>query len=163
MRKLAILFALLMPFGAQAVTVTEDIFADTDYTFAETVVVGGEAEFSFTFMEDLSIPVFALSASGNNGGIDVGNLTFGFIRPTTDSFDLITSFGASASALDSLPGGSFLSGDTLSIIFEDGIDFDTSVTVSFVTESPAAVPVPASGVLLGLGLLGMAGWRRTKR
>lgn len=160
MKTLAVAAALLAPMGAQAITVTEDIYADADYTFAHTIEVGGDLEFSFIFMDDLSIPVFALSASGNNGGEDVGALTFGFMRPTTDGFDLITSFGASASALDSLPGGEFAVGDSLSIIFEDGTNFDASVTVSFVTESIAAVPVPASGALLGVSLLAAGAWRR---
>lgn len=148
--------------GASAITVTEDLVANTQYTFAQNLAVGGEVVFEFTALEALNIPVFALSASGNNGGIDVGDITFGFTRPTTDTFDIVTVFGPSASGLDSLPGLSLSASESIEIIFNDGIAFDASITVSFTTTEIAPVPVPAAGGLLAAALFG-AGWVARRR
>jgi len=151
----AAMLALPVAAGASTVTYTSDLYADDYITEATVLNPGDEIEFTYNVMEDLDIASFALAASGNNAGADIGAITFGFASPGDTHYTTIVSIGSSTFGGGFLPGVQLSAGDTLSIYFNDGIEHPVSVTLSFLTTAPAPIPLPASGVLLAVALLGM--------
>lgn len=162
---LATLLALTGPVVASAATilVTDSINAAETYTKTSVINPGDDVEFRFNVLQNLTISSFALAATGNNSGLDVADIRFGFAIPVNGMFTTIITSGTSAAGLGFLPGASFVIGDVFSIFFEDGITDEVGVTVSFRTDV-AAVPLPATALLLGPFLLagGIAGARRRK-
>jgi len=154
----AVMALVLAPLSASAVTIT----AGNAYTFNDTIAPGGQVVFDFEVGDDLDVDVFALSASGNNGGDDVANVTFAYSTVTGDTFSQVFVFGSSAAAVDSVPSfGPWSAGDSFSFTFDDGIDLPVSLTLSFTTIAP--VPVPASGLMLLGAVAGAAALRRRKK
>ena len=151
----AAMLALSAAAGASTVTYNSDLSAGQNVTEAAVLMPGDEILFSYNVMDDLNIASFALSASGNSAGADIGNITFGFTSPGDTHYTTIVSIGSSTFGGGFLPGVQLSAGDTLSIYFTDGIAHPVSVTLSFLTTAPAPVPLPASGVLLAVALLGM--------
>ena len=154
---------LALPAAAGASTVyTSDLYAGDFITEATVISPGQEIEFSYNVMEDLNIASFALSASGNSAGADIGEITFGFTSPGDTHYTTIVSIGSSTFGGGFLPGVQLSAGDTLSIYFTDGIAHPVSVTLSFLTTAPAPVPLPASGLLLAAAVLGMGAYASRK-
>jgi len=148
----------LAPLSAAAVTIN----AGQAYTFNDTLAVGGQVVFDFQVAEDLNVDVFSLSASGNNAGVDVGNVEFSYDTVTGDTFNQVFVFGQSASAVDFVPSfGPWSAGESFAFTFDDGIKFPVSVTLSFTTIAP--VPLPASGLMLLGAMGGAAALRRRKK
>lgn len=150
--------------SASAATVTtSDIGAGDNISVVGMLSPSDQAEFVFEFAEDVVIDMFSVSGTGTNGGADLSAVTFGFDLPTSDTFDTVLSMGSVAFAGDFLPGGTYDAGSSVSIFFEDGVTFDVGLTVSFTTAAAVpSVPLPASGALLGLGLLGAFAMSRRK-
>ncbi|MFN3972079.1 MAG: hypothetical protein ACK4GO_03090 [Gemmobacter sp.] len=162
---LATAAAVAMPALANAAVVvfTNTLVADENYTFATVIQPGDSIEYRFTVLENLNIPQFSMSATGNNAEADVREIRFGFMQPVTGMFTTIQSIGSVAAGFGFMEGASFSAGDMFAVIFQDGITNDVSLTLSFGTEV-SAVPLPATGLLLAPFLLagGIAGWRRRK-
>lgn len=148
------------PVGAASITAV-DLAGDEFVTVTEVLAPGDTAQFTFTALADLTVSNIAIAGTGNNGGIDLGNVEFGFTSATTQVFSSITTFGSTASAIAVLGGFSMIAGDVFTIFWEDGVSAPVGLTASFSTTT-TAVPVPAALPMLagGLALLGMA--RRKK-
>ena len=151
----AAMLALPAAAGASTVTYNSDLSAGQNVTEAAVLMPGDEILFSYNVMDDLNIASFALSASGNTADADIGHITFAFTSSGDTHYPTIVSIGTSTFGGGFLPGVQLSAGDTLSIYFTDGIAHPVSVTLSFLTTAPAPVPLPASGVLLAVALLGM--------
>lgn len=143
------------------------------YTGGSPLGGGSSLLYSFKVTAPLSIGGFSLSGTGNNAGADIGA-----VRVTTpggtntlanlDNDGVITTADGKSGAVDATVDGpfDFDTGDEFDVVFANNSGGDVSVTVSFETEEgmtpPAAVPLPAAGGLLALGLLGMGAARRRK-
>ncbi|MFN3642384.1 MAG: hypothetical protein ACK4TB_05590 [Gemmobacter sp.] len=157
--------AVMLPAVASAATVTIDNSLNANQTFSGVSLItpGGVVEFRFTVLEDLVIQSFSMVATGNNATDDLENIRYGFEQPAMNPFSLIQLDGTAAAALGFLSGGTWLAGSMFSIFFEDGIDDDVGLSLSFRTNVPA-IPLPAGIVLLAPLLLagGMIGLRRRR-
>jgi hypothetical protein len=162
---LATATAITMPAlaNAAAIVFNETVSADENYSFAAVIAPGDSLEWSFTVLEDLVIETFSVSGTGTDAGDDLAAVTFGMFQPTTGTYLMIETIGNVAAGLGFIDGASFLAGDMFSIFFDDGVDNDVAVTLSFGTQV-AAIPLPATGLLLAPFLLagGVAGLRRRK-
>ncbi|MEP4198876.1 MAG: PEP-CTERM sorting domain-containing protein [Aliishimia sp.] len=158
-------FLTLAPAIASAVP----IYADQAYSFGGTLAVGGQTIFSFEVMEDVNIADFALTASDTNGGFDILNASFDYFNVVGDTFDNVMSSSgtlldraATGTGSSFLTGwGGYMAGDVITFTFNDGIEDDISLGLSFQTTTP--VPMPASGLLLAAGLAGGTIVLRRKR
>lgn len=132
-------------------------------TTVEILAPGDTAGFTYNASGPLTVSDIAVSGTGNNGGSDIGNVTFGFTDPPTTSFPVVSvgPDGSSAFAGGTLPGVSLMSGESFSIFWSDGITAPVGVTASFTV---AAIPVPAAMPLFlaGLGALGVVRQRRKR-
>lgn len=144
-----------IPQMAPAAVFNVDLVANQSFSDAQVISPGGSVEYAFTVLELLDVAAFSLSATGNNSGDDVAAITFGFTSPPTNSFTTIEIIADASFGGGFLPGGSFAPGDTFSIFFGDGVQNDASVTLSFDTTSPVAVPLPAAGLMLAAALMGI--------
>lgn len=127
--------------------------------------VGGQLVFDFTFQDSVNVTNFAMSASGTNGGNDIGNVTFGFEEPTSNSF-AVTVNGTAASGTGFLPGGTFNAGDMLRVIVNDGIQKPVTIGLAFDALEIAPVPLPAAGGLLLVALAGggaASAWKKRRK
>lgn len=162
---LATAAAVAMPALANSAVIVfnNTLTADQSYTYAGVIQPGDQLEYRFTVLENLRIPTFSMSATGNNAEEDVADIRFGFMEPLTGLFTTIQSIGSVAAGVGFLNGSVFAAGEMFAVIFSDGITNDVSVTLSFGTEV-SAVPLPATGLLLAPFLFagGVAGWRRRK-
>lgn len=147
------------PSGATLVT-TVDISVGEFITAVEILVPGDKAEFTFTALEALRVSTIALSGTDNSGGLDLGNVEFGFTAATTDTFANITSFGATGAAFDFLGGFDMAAGDAFTIFWEDGISAPVGLTASFQTSE---IPVPAALPLLLGGIAALGAVARKKK
>ena len=137
-----------------------DINPNDDVTVNVGLNPGDSAEITFTALKALRVGTIAMSGVGNNSGLDLENVEFGYTSATTNVFSSVNVVpGGSASAVGFLPGGLMKAGDTFTIFWEDGIALPVSLSTSFSTYD---VPVPAALPLLigALGVLGVAGRRR---
>lgn len=163
---LATATAVSMPALASAAVITYDnnVSLNQNYSFSGVIAPGDDLQFRFTVLDDLFIPNFAVSASGNDAKADVEEIRFGLIQPVTGEFTLIEAVGDVASGLGFIEGMAFDAGDMFSVFFSDGIENDVAVTVSFGSEALSPVPLPAGGLLMVPFLLagGIAAWRRRK-
>ena len=159
----AAMLALPAAAGASTITYTSDLVVGQFVSEATVINPGEEIQYTYNVTEDLVIDQFSLSATGNSGGADVADITFGFTSPGTSGYTTIVTVGTSSAGLGFLPGLELAAGDTFSIYYGDGIDHPVSVTLSFLTLAPAPIPVPASGILLGAALLGMGAYATRKR
>jgi hypothetical protein len=148
---------VLVPLAAQSATLVfpTNLIVGQFVTEAQVINPGDSFEFRYTALEALDIASFALSATGNRGGLDIADIRFGLTLPGTNVFTDIHDQGTSAYAGAFLPGLRLAAGDIFSIFFSDGISNPVGLTLSFITEEPSHVPLPASAPLLGLGLLGL--------
>lgn len=165
-RKLALSAALLLlPLASQAATVTyiNSIQAGEDYSFAAVMKPKKDVEFRFNVLDDLVIPVFAASGTGNSGGIDLGTIRFGFTYPGSSMFTTILTTGTSTFGGGFLAGRTFQAGDQFSVFFSDGVRKKVALTLSFLTQSPSQVPLPAPGLLLAAALGAIAAFTRRKQ
>ena len=160
--------ALLAPVMASAVPIS----ADMPYTVAGILPVGGTTTFTFEVTEALDIANFAINATDTNGGGDIVNASFDYNTVSGDTFDTVFSSSgvigdssATGNGFSFVPGwGGYNVGDVITFTFNDGIDDNISLGLSFQTTSPviAPVPLPAGGLLLGSMLLG-AGFLAKRR
>lgn len=163
---LAAVLALALPAASQAATVINaNLTADGFFTFNETLSTDDDIEFKFTVLEDLKVAEFAVSGTGSSSTNDLNDVTFGFVSPTSEIFASFADFNTVSAGFSFLPGATFAAGDMFSFFFEEGpggLDNPVSVTLSFNT---AAVPLPATALLLApLLLTGAAvGRRKAKR
>ncbi len=162
----------IMPFAASAATVftqDADLSADVGYSFSGTTSAGQSGgNFNFTVLEDFSINGFSLTASGTSSGTDIENTTYEITDPLDEesTFGFILTTGTSSFGAAGVEGVTeFSAGDTFSVLFNTAPDAlnPISYTVSFLTEAPAPVPVPAAGLLLLTALGGTAAMRRRKK
>lgn len=158
MKSIALATALAaVPAMSGAATV---LSADTPYTFAFTLSPGAMVTYDFVVGEAFDIASFAITGSGE--AEDIAEITFDYNGVTGDMFDTIIGTGTAA-ALSIIPGfGPFAAGDTFSFVFNDGIDDNVSLTLSFstVAEAVGVIPLPAGGMLLLTGLGALLVWRR---
>lgn len=166
---LAAVAAFVAPVTASAATFNEDLNVGVSYSFAQVVSPGGSFNYVFNVLDDIEISAFSISATGTGSTAaiaenDVRDIRFGFSLPATNLFSVVQSMGTTAAGFGFLPGGSFSAGDTFSIFFVDGIVNDVGLTLSFLTEAPAPVPLPAAGLMLAPVLIagGVAAVRRRK-
>lgn len=163
-RNLLFAAALLgMPAVAGAATLTTtDLSAGQFISVSGTLVPGDQLEFRYNVRQDLEIGSIAVSGTGNSSGLDLTASRFGYTSPATLMFTDITTVGTSTFGGGFLAGLKLVTGDVFSVFFEDGVSEPISVTLSFVT-TPAAIPVPASGVLMGGVLLALGAIARRGR
>jgi hypothetical protein len=162
---IAVAALLLLAPTANAATVTynSNLSVGSIVNEAQVILPGDELEFRYTALEDLSIVSFALSGTGTSSGGDVEDITFGFTSPGTNSFSSIVTVGNTASGGGFLGGLSLMAGDVFSIFFSDGISNPVPLTLSFQTDPPSAIPVPASGLFLASALAGFGVFASRKR
>lgn len=163
---LAAAAAIVVPFAAGAVTISNDVNVGNFYSFTSVIQPGGDVEFKFNVLDHVKIDGFAIAAtaSGRTGAqasADIADVTFGFSLPATNNFTTTGSFGNVAFGGGFLTGGVYKPGTSFSIFFQDGIVNDVGLTLSFAT---TAVPLPAAGLLLAPVLVagGVAAARRRK-
>lgn len=155
---LAAMPAVMGPGLLVAATINADISANQSYTFSENLSPDDQLVFEFTVLETLDIETFSISGTDSNEGTDLAAVTFDYNDTAGDTFDTILAVGPVGAAIDFFAGwGPFEVGDIIIITINDGILDPVGITLSFETENGddvPAVPLPASGWLLGLGLLG---------
>lgn len=153
----------MLPMTASAVTVGEDIFAGGSYTNVGELFPNDTLDFSFDVQEALDIETISIAATGTNGGLDLGAVTFSYNGGPSQSFGTINNFGGVGAAFSFIPGGGpFAAGDTVTISFLDGIVRKVGVTVSFDTAEIAPIPLPAAGLMLLTVLAGGTAVARRK-
>lgn len=152
------------PVVASAAVINVDLGAGQFFSDAQVIQPGTTIEYAFNVTDPLQIGAFALSATGNNDGGDVNQITFGFTAPPVNNFSTVTIDNDTAFGGGFLPGGVFAAGDAFSIFFGDGVINPASVTLSFATTAISAIPLPAAGFMLiaAMAGLGVAGARRKR-
>ena len=154
---------LVLPAAAGAATlVTTDLNVDQFISVSGTLVPGDQLEFRYNVLQDLEIGSIAVSGTGNSSGADLTASRFGYTSPGTSMFTDITTIGTSTFGGGFLSGLKLGTGDAFSVFFEGGVSEPISVTLSFAT-TPASIPIPASGVLMGGVLLGLGAFARRGR
>ncbi len=157
---------MMLPFAAHAATITytSNLSAGQFVSEAHVIQPGEGIEFQYNVLENLIIGSFAVSATGNDAGGDVQDIRFGFTSPATSGFTTITAVGTSAFGGGFLPALVLSAGDVFSVFFEDGITNAVTIGLSFEASAPSAIPLPATGALLGgvMGLFGAFAMRRRK-
>lgn len=159
---------LALPFTAQAATTVyqSDVSVGEDISVAGVMRPGNNVRFRFDILDDLTIPSFSVSATGNAAGLDLSSIRYGFSKATaTNMFSTIETNGTSTFAGGFLPGFTLAAGDKFSVFFLDGISRRVALTVSFLSTAPSQVPLPAPALLLiaGLAAMGAIGKRKSKR
>ena len=159
----AALFATL-PMATQAAVVTE-LGAGQSYNISEVLAAGTTSTvFTFTPTERVSIDSIALGGFGDSVMTDLRRLSYTLSSPATTGrlnvaappSPLVFAFGAAAVA-----GGTFEAGETFTLTFSARQPTALPLTV-FAAFNTAAVPIPASGLMLLAALGGMAAMRRRK-
>lgn len=157
------MIAMAAPLSAAAATVNADLAADEKFSEGFSLEPGGSQQYNFSVTEDLVISTFSVSGTGPEDGNDLSEVTFGLMDPPDNSFGNVETEGNVSGANEFIPGAEFAAGDVFSFYFEDGIDSDVGLTLSFDTESPSPIPVPGAGVLLLSALAGGAAYGRRRK
>ncbi|MDH2328476.1 hypothetical protein QCN27_16610 [Cereibacter sp. SYSU M97828] len=145
----------LAPLAASAITLEPDSYG------VETFTLGANATKTLEFTPTAPLSVeFVIAATGKTAG-DLGTVKFG------------TTYSAEKDLWTwSTPKLAYGAGEIDFASVEDMFSFFVTTgetknpigfTVSWTTESPAPVPLPAAGLLLGAALLGMGGVAAKRR
>lgn len=146
---------VLTPMAASAITLTPDSYDTTAFTLG----ANSTKTLEFTPTTPLSVE-FVIAATGKTTG-DLGTVKFGTTYSAEDSLWTWTTpklaYGAGDIDFAAVDG-------TFSFFISTGATKEPiSFAVSWTTESPAPVPLPAAGLLLGAALVGMGGVAAKRR